>query len=106
MTVYMNSFRLVFLGFLLLPLSLKAGAVSGSQLADQWRAEHRIIDLHQHLDCTTQRLARAVRIMDAVGIGIAVNLSGGTVTKGQGGGISEFEQNKTTADALYPARFL
>lgn len=74
--------------------------------ADQWRAQHLIIDLHQHIDCTTQRLARAVKIMDAAGVGIGVNLTPGTVTPGPNGGPSEFEQNKKLADALYPGRFL
>jgi predicted TIM-barrel fold metal-dependent hydrolase len=76
------------------------------QSADLWRAQHRIIDLHQHIDCTTQALARAVKIMDAVGVGIGVNLTPGTVTPGAHGGPSEFEQNKAVADALYPGRFL
>ena len=76
--------------------------------ADQWRAEHRIIDLHQHINGSTQHLTRAVRIMDAVGvgIGIGVNLSGGTVTRGTNGGPSAFERNKELADRLYPNRFL
>jgi len=84
------------------------GAVGGeSKLeADQWRSEHRIIDLHQHIDCTTQHLARAVKIMDSVGIGIGVNLSGGTVTPGKDGGPSEFERNKKLADTLSPGLFL
>src|SRR3954453_721518 len=73
--------------------------------ADQWRAEHRTIDLHQHIDYTTQHLARAVAIMDQVGIGTGVNLSGGYVTKGPEG-ISEFEQNKRLADGLFPGRFV
>jgi predicted TIM-barrel fold metal-dependent hydrolase len=72
---------------------------------EQWRAEHRIIDLHQHIDYTTQHLARAVAIMDRVGIGVAVNLSGGYVTKGPDG-ISEFERNKSLADRLFPGRFV
>jgi len=72
---------------------------------DLWRAEHRIIDLHQHIDYTTQNLARAVQIMDRVGIGVGVNLSGGYVTKGPDG-ISEFEKNKRLADELYPGRFV
>jgi predicted TIM-barrel fold metal-dependent hydrolase len=76
------------------------------RLADQWRAEHRIIDLHQHIDCTTQHLARAVKILDAVGIGVAVNLSGGTVTPGKDGAACEFEQNKKLADGLFPGRFV
>ena len=71
-----------------------------------WRAQHLIIDLHQHIDCTTQRLARAVKIMDAAGIGVGVNLTAGTVTPGPNGAPSEFEQNKRLADTLYPGRFL
>ncbi len=74
--------------------------------AEEWRAEHRLIDLHQHIGCTTQFLARAVKIMDAVGLGLAVNLSGGTVTPGKENAPSEFERNKTLADALYPGRFV
>jgi hypothetical protein len=63
----------------------------------------RIIDLHQHIDCATQQLARAVKIMDAVGIGLGVNLSGGSVVPGKDGAPSEFERNKAVSDALYPA---
>ena len=74
--------------------------------ADQWRAQHRIIDLHQHIDFTTQHLARAVKIMDAVGLGIGVNLSGSTVTRGTNGAESEFEHNKKLADTLFPGRFV
>ena len=65
----------------------------GSQLTDQWRAEHRLLDLHMHIDGTPEHLARAVRIMDASGIGIGVNLSGGTTTS-KDGKPSAFEQNK------------
>ena len=75
------------------------------QQADAWRAEHRIIDLHQHIDCTPEHLPRAVKIMDAAGLGLVVNLSGGTVTREQDGGPSEFERNKHLADTLYPCRF-
>jgi predicted TIM-barrel fold metal-dependent hydrolase len=74
--------------------------------AMHWRAEHRIIDLHEHLDGTTQHLARAVKILDAAGVGLAVNLSGGTVTRGKDGGPSEFEQNLRLAETLYPGRFV
>jgi predicted TIM-barrel fold metal-dependent hydrolase len=73
---------------------------------DQWRREKRIIDLHQHIDFTPERLARAVKILDAAGVGIGVNLSGGTVTRGTDGGPSEFEKNQRLADTLYPGRFL
>src|SRR5438093_4900075 len=75
------------------------------RLANTWRAEHRTIDLHQHIDYTEEHLARDVRIMDAVGLGIGVNLSGGTVAR-KGDAPSEFERNKALADRLYPGRFL
>lgn len=83
-----------------------ATAVSVSRQAAQWRTEHRTIDLHQHITCTTQLLARAVKIMDAAGLGIGVNLSGDTVTRGTNGAPSAFERNKRLADALFPGRFL
>ena len=54
------------------------------RLAKSWRVENRLIDLHQHIDYTPEHLARAVRIMDRVGIGIEVNLSGGTTTHEEG----------------------
>lgn len=73
--------------------------------AQQWRADRRLIDMHQHINSTTQHQARAVRIMDRAGIGISVNLSGGTVRR-SGNGVSAFERNKTLADRLFPGRFL
>jgi predicted TIM-barrel fold metal-dependent hydrolase len=72
---------------------------------EQWRREHRIIDLHQHINGTTQHVARALRINDRVGIGVAVNLSGGYVTKGTNA-MSEFERNKRRLDTLAPGRFV
>src|SRR4051812_3972168 len=77
----------------------------GSEAANQWRAEHRFIDLHQHIAYEPDKLARCIRIMDASGIGIGINLSGGYTTS-RAGGESEFEKNKTLADKLYPGRFL
>lgn len=73
--------------------------------ADAWRADRRIIDLHQHINLTTQHLARAVKIMDAAGVGLGVNLGVGTVTRGKDG-TSQFERAKKLADALFPGRFL
>lgn len=88
-------------------LLLLAGfSVSAASLPEQWRKEKRFIDLHQHVSCTTQHLARAVKIMDTAGIGIAVNLSGGTTTRRTNGAPSEFERNKALADRLHPGRFL
>jgi hypothetical protein len=66
--------------------------------ADAWRAAHRLIDLHMHIDPTPEHLATAVRVMDAAGIGVAVNLSGGTVTHAAGQH-SELEQTKASFDA-------
>jgi predicted TIM-barrel fold metal-dependent hydrolase len=85
-----------------------SAAAEGKTLtpAEIWRSQHLVIDLHQHIDCTTQRLARAVKIMDAAGVGVGVNLTAGTVTPGPNGGPSEFEQNKRLADTLFPGRFL
>jgi predicted TIM-barrel fold metal-dependent hydrolase len=79
--------------------------VETRRIADGWRAEHRIIDLHQHIDFTPEHLARAVRIMDASGVGVAVNLSGGYVTR-EKGQPSEFERNKKISDELAPGRFM
>jgi hypothetical protein len=45
-------------------------------------------------------MARAVRILDRAGIGVAVNLSGGVVTGG------EFARVKGEADRLFPGRFV
>ncbi len=70
-----------------------------------WRQERRIIDLHMHIEAKEERFARAVRIMDAVGIGVGVNLSGGTVTHAPGEE-SEFERVKSMGDRLYPGRFI
>lgn len=75
------------------------------RLGDSWRAERRLIDMHQHVESTPERLARAVRILDRAGIGVCVNLSGGYVTADQGQ-LSEFERNRQLADRLYPGRFL
>ena len=88
------------------PAGANEDLAQARQQADAWRAEHRIVDLHQHIDYTPQHLARAVKIMDAAGVGLVVNLSGGTVTRGKDGGPSEFERNKRLADKLYPGRFL
>jgi predicted TIM-barrel fold metal-dependent hydrolase len=81
-------------------------AATSASPAERWRAEHRTIDLHQHINSTTQHITRAVGIMDAVGIGIGVNLSGGVTTPAKDGGPSEFERNRKLAEELFPGRFL
>jgi len=76
--------------------------------ADGWRREHRLIDLHEHVSPDPQALAEAVKLYDAVGIGLAVNLSGGTVTPRPEApdGPSVFEYTRALANKLYPGRFL
>jgi len=81
------------------------GVTAVPRIAGAWRADHRVIDLHQHIDYTPEHLARAVRIMDRVGIGIEDNLSGGTTTHEEGEP-SEFERNKQLADKLFAGRFV
>jgi predicted TIM-barrel fold metal-dependent hydrolase len=73
--------------------------------ADGWRRQHRLIDMHEHVSVEPASLARAVKIYDAVGIGVAVNLSGGTVTPTVEGP-SLFEYTKAVTDQLYPGRFV
>ena len=74
--------------------------------AQQWRADHRTIDMHMHIEPKEERYQRALRIMNQAGLGIGVNLSGGTVTRGTNGAPSEFERNKAMADKVGPGRFL
>jgi predicted TIM-barrel fold metal-dependent hydrolase len=74
--------------------------------AAAWRAAHRLVDVHVHVEATEERYARAARILDAAGIGFALNLSGGTVTRGGGGdGRSEFERHRELVERLHPGRF-
>jgi predicted TIM-barrel fold metal-dependent hydrolase len=90
---------------LAIPTLPAPGASALNAQAESWRTGHRLMDLHQHINYTTQHLARALGIMDAAGLGIGVNLSGGTVTR-KGDAPSEFEKNKARADGLFPGRFL
>ena len=70
-----------------------------------WRTEHRLIDVHQHVGSREDWLRRDIRIMDAAGIGVVVNLSGGYTTH-TGSDPSEFEKTKALADRLFPGRFV
>lgn len=75
------------------------------QTPADWRAEKRLIDMHLHINSTPDHLKRAVKIMDTAGIGVGVNLSGGTVTAKEGE-TSVFEKNKKLADEMFPGRFV
>lgn len=70
-----------------------------------WRREKRIIDLHQHIDGTPERFDRAIRIMDAAGVGTGVLLGTGTVTH-KPGEKSSFERVRDLANSRYPGRFV
>ena len=72
---------------------------------DVWRDEHRIIDLHQHIEANPDRFKRAIGILDRSGVGIGVILGAGAVTATDGQP-SDFEKIKTLADSLYPDRFM
>ena len=72
-------------------------------LPEQWRQEHRIIDLHQHVNGTEEHVRRWLRIMDRVGVGVGVNLSGGTVTA-KPGELSAFERTQALTERLAPGR--
>ena len=72
-------------------------------LPEQWRQEHRIIDLHQHVNGTEEHVSRWLRIMDQVGVGVGVNLSGGTVTA-KPGELSAFERTQALTERLAPGR--
>lgn len=72
---------------------------------DGWRHARRLIDVHVHLGMRPEFVDRAARILDAAGIGVALDLSGGTTTK-TGDGESEFERNMRFVDARHPGRFM
>ncbi len=82
-----------------------ADIVAVQREADGWRREHRIIDMHEHVPPEAAPLARIVKIHDAAGVGMAVNLSGGTVTPGPDG-MSQLEYTRAVMDKLYPGHFL
>jgi hypothetical protein len=92
---------------LITPLA-KGGEDSNAALREalQWRAERRIIDLHQHLDYKPDLLARAIQVMDTAGVGLGVDLTPGTVTPGPNSSPSEFEQHKQMEDSLFPGRWI
>lgn len=73
--------------------------------ADGWRTAHRLVDMHTHIDPTPEHVAQALRVFDASGIGVAVELSGGVCTHAKGQP-SDFEQTKAVLDAKAPGRFL
>ena len=72
---------------------------------DVWRREHRIIDLHQHIESAPERFQRAIGILDRAGIGLGVILGAGTVTSADGQP-SEFQKSLELANELFPGRFM
>lgn len=88
-----------------LAVLLGTGMALAQQSPEDWRRERRLVDLHQHIGLDPGQMARAVGIMDRVGLGVVLNLSGGTVVR-QDGQPSVFERTKSLADRLFPGRFL
>ena len=72
---------------------------------DVWRREHRLFDLHTHVEGLPERYERAMLIMDAVGIGGAVELGSGTVTPSKDG-TSEFTKAQEISAKVCPSRFV
>lgn len=72
---------------------------------ERWRSERRLIDLHQHIEAAPERIERGLRILDRAGVGIGVNLTGGTVTR-KDGEPSEFERTRDLFEKVAPGRFL
>lgn len=72
---------------------------------DVWRRERRIIDLHQHVESTPERFDRAIRILNAAGVGTGLILGAGTVTHGDGEQ-SGFEHARQLASTRHSGRFL
>ena len=99
------AFRRLLLGLTWLYLTAPVPLPAESTPAE-WRTEHRLIDLHQHLDYQPEILTRAIRVMDFAGVGVGVDLTPGTVTPGPAGEPSEFAQHKQLADTLYPGRWV
>ena len=96
--VYLRLFHILISSFCLLP------ALAADESPAQWRKERRLIDFHQHVGSSEALLKRAVSIMNLAGIGVGVNLSGGTVTHKKDE-LSAFERNKALGDRLHPGRF-
>ncbi len=70
-----------------------------------WRREHRIIDLHLHVEGRPDRVKRTVGILDRAGVGIGVNLGAGTTTHKEGE-LSGFEEVKLVTDKTATGRFV
>lgn len=70
-----------------------------------WRRERRLIDMHMHIEGRPERFERAIKIMDASGIGVGVELGSGTVTA-EKEGESDFEKLQLVANEVCPGRFV
>ena len=102
----MHPVRTLVLGLVLkLMITHGLAASPNAAEADLWRVERRLIDLHQHIEAKPERIERAVAILNRAGIGLAVNLSGGTVTRKEGQP-SEFERSRDLFERAAPGRFL
>ena len=88
-------------------LATTSGCVLNSvpERPDSWRTGGAVVDLHMHIWMRKAAIDRAVRVMDAAGVGVGVNLSGGRVYR-NGDAPSEFARNLDIANRLHPGRFV
>lgn len=70
------------------------------------RAGAGVVDLHMHLWMRKEALDRAVEVMDASGVGVGINLSGGSSIRPKNGAPSPLERSIRTTDRLHPGRFV
>ena len=88
-----------------IPHAANRNPLADAMSFDVWRREHRIIDLHQHIEASPDHLRRAVSILDRSGVGTGVILGAGTVTT-KDGEPSEFQKASELAESLFPGRFM
>ena len=74
--------------------------------AHAWRASHRLIDLHQHINLTTQHLARAVKIMDRSRRSASPSISARARSPADGRRALRLRTRQSLDGPLYPGRFL
>lgn len=72
---------------------------------DTWRAERRIIDVHQHIETNADRFHRAVGILNRSGVGLGAILGAGTTTSAEGKK-STFQKARELSEELYPGQFI
>lgn len=73
--------------------------------ADSWRKQSFIVDAHVHVTTDPSTISLAAAVMRRNGIGLGINLTGGTVTKAPGS-ISELEKAIALTNKVAPGQFV